>query len=90
MLLIWVIEVRPICVDFHEFKKVLFLLILYFGTFHIMSLDPALPFLSNTEVFLFPIVAVLAIYVLNFIGYPMGLGWNASRLVAHYYFDEWA
>jgi len=47
----------------------------------------ALPFLSNTEVFLFPIVAVLVIYVLNFVGYPMGLGWNASRLVAHFYFD---
>lgn len=47
----------------------------------------ALPFLSNTEVFLFPIVIVLSVYVLNFVGYPFGLGWNASRIVAHLYFE---
>jgi len=47
----------------------------------------ALPFLTNTEVFLFPIVLVLILYVLNFIGHPFGLGLNASRLMAHLYFD---
>ncbi|KAG7349802.1 UNC-50 family protein [Nitzschia inconspicua] len=47
----------------------------------------ALPFLSQTEVFLFPIAAVALVYVLNLVGYPFGLGWNASRLLAHLYFD---
>jgi len=47
----------------------------------------ALPFLSQTEVFLFPIAAIALVYVLNLIGYPFGLGWNASRLMAHLYFD---
>lgn len=47
----------------------------------------ALPFLSNTEVFLFPIVGICFIYILNFVGYPFGFGWNASRIVAHVYFD---
>merc|ERR1712157_335357 len=46
----------------------------------------ALPFLSNTEVFLFPIVAVFAIYFVNMIGFPFGIGFNASRLTAHIYF----
>ena len=43
----------------------------------------ALPFLSNSEVFLFPIVAVLVVYVFNFVGYPFGLGFNASRIIAY-------
>lgn len=47
----------------------------------------SLPFLQNTEYFLFPIVLVIAVYVLNFIGYPFGLGWNASRLMTFIYFD---
>jgi hypothetical protein len=47
----------------------------------------ALPFLSQTEVFLFPIAAIALVYVLNLIGYPFGLGWNASRIMAHIYFD---
>jgi hypothetical protein len=47
----------------------------------------ALPFLSQTEVFLFPIAAVALVYVLNLVGYPFGLGWNASRIMAHIYFD---
>lgn len=47
----------------------------------------ALPFLSNTEVFLFPIVGVLSLYLINLIGYPFGFGWNASRVVASFYFD---
>lgn len=47
----------------------------------------ALPFLSQTEVFLFPIAAIALVYVLNLIGYPFGLGWNASRIMAHLYFD---
>lgn len=47
----------------------------------------ALPFLCQTEVFLFPIAAIVLVYVLNLIGYPFGLGWNASRLLAHLYFD---
>jgi len=48
----------------------------------------ALPFLINTEVFLFPIAAIIAIYVFNFVGYPFGLGWNASRIVAYIYFED--
>lgn len=47
----------------------------------------ALPFLSQTEVFLFPIAAIALLYVLNILGYPLGFGWNASRLMAHLYFD---
>jgi hypothetical protein len=47
----------------------------------------ALPFLSQTEVFLFPIAAIGLVYVLNLIGYPFGLGWNASRIMTHLYFD---
>ncbi len=47
----------------------------------------ALPFLSQTEVFLFPIAAIALVYVLNLVGYPFGMGWNASRIMAHMYFD---
>eukprot|EP00934_Nitzschia_sp_Nitz4_P008347 Nitzschia sp. Nitz4//scaffold6_size259037//205874//206774//NITZ4_001109-RA/size259037-augustus-gene-0.303-mRNA-1//1//CDS//3329556998//8337//frame0 len=47
----------------------------------------ALPFLCQTEVFLFPIAAVAIVFALNLIGYPFGFGWNASRLFAHLYFD---
>lgn len=47
----------------------------------------ALPFLSNTEVFLFPIAIILVVYVFNFVGYPFGLGFNASRIVAYLYFE---
>lgn len=47
----------------------------------------ALPFLSNTEVFLFPIAGVVFIFVLNILGYPFGFGWNASRIMAHLYFE---
>jgi len=47
----------------------------------------ALPFLSQTEVFLFPVAAIALVYVLNLIGHPFGLGWNASRIMAHIYFD---
>jgi hypothetical protein len=46
-----------------------------------------LPFLSQTEVFLFPIAAIGLVYALNLVGYPFGLGWNASRIMAHIYFD---
>ena len=46
-----------------------------------------LPFLSQTEVFLFPVAAIGLVYVLNLIGHPFGLGWNASRIMAHIYFD---
>lgn len=48
----------------------------------------ALPFLSNTEVFLFPIAGVVAIYMFNYVGYPFGLGFNASRIVAYIYFES--
>ena len=44
--------------------------------------------LKNTEVFLVPIVFVVFIFVLNLIGYPFGLGWNASRIMAHLYFES--
>lgn len=55
-----------------------------------MNVTPiaALPFLSHTEVFLFPIVAILAIYVFNFVGYPFGVGFNASRIIAYIYFEN--
>lgn len=43
--------------------------------------------LKNTELFLIPMVLVVFIFVLNFIGYPFGLGWNASRIMAHLYFE---
>lgn len=46
----------------------------------------ALPFLSNTEVFLFPIAGILLVFVLNLVGYPFDMGWNASRLLATIYF----
>jgi hypothetical protein len=48
----------------------------------------ALPFLSNTEVYLFPIAAILLVYALNLIGYPFSFGWNASRLASIIYFDS--
>jgi len=47
----------------------------------------ALPFLSNTEIFLFPIAGVLFLFILNLVGYPFGFGWNASRIMAHLYFE---
>ena len=47
----------------------------------------ALPFLQQTEVFLFPIAAIALVYVVNLVGYPFGFGWNASRIMAHIYFD---
>jgi len=46
----------------------------------------ALPFLSSTEVFLLPIAVVVFLLILNFIGYPFGFGWNASRIFANLYF----
>jgi len=46
----------------------------------------ALPFLKNTEAFLYPIVAVMLLWGLNIFGYPFGLGLNASRVVAYLYF----
>ena len=46
-----------------------------------------LPFLSNTEVFLFPIAAVLLVFVIMLIGYPFNFGWNAARVMARFYFE---
>jgi UNC-50 family len=46
-----------------------------------------LPFLSNTEVFLFPIAAVLLVFVVMLIGYPFNFGWNAARVMARFYFE---
>lgn len=46
----------------------------------------SLPFLTNTEVFLFPVAAVVLVFILNLVGYPFGMGWNASRLFAQIYF----
>jgi hypothetical protein len=45
-----------------------------------------LPFLSNTEVFLFPIAAIVVLYVSMMVGYPLGFGWNAARVMARFYF----
>lgn len=46
----------------------------------------SLPFLSNTEVFLFPIAAVGLFLVVTLVGYPLGLGYNFSRIMARFYF----
>jgi UNC-50 family len=47
----------------------------------------ALPFLSNTEVFLFPIAAIVVVYAAMLIGYPLaGFGFNATRVMARLYF----
>ena len=46
----------------------------------------ALPFLSNTEVFLFPVAAIVVLYLTMLIGYPFGFGWNAARVMARFYF----
>jgi UNC-50 family len=46
----------------------------------------SLPFLSNTEVFLFPIAAVILLYAVMLFGYPFGFGWNAARVMARFYF----
>lgn len=46
----------------------------------------SLPFLSNTEVFLFPCAAIGVLFVAMMIGYPFGFGWNASRVMARFYF----
>lgn len=47
-----------------------------------------LPFLHRTEVFLVPVCGVVFIFLLNWIGYPFGFGWNASRIMAHLYFGD--
>jgi len=46
----------------------------------------SLPFLSNTEVFLFPIAAVCLFLLVTLVGYPLGLGYNAARVMARFYF----
>jgi UNC-50 family len=46
----------------------------------------ALPFLSHTEVFLFPITAIVVLYLTTLIGYPFGFGWNMTRVMARFYF----
>lgn len=46
----------------------------------------SLPFLSNTEVFLFPIAAVCLFLLITLVGYPLGLGYNAARVMARFYF----
>ncbi|CAB9521763.1 unc-50 homolog [Seminavis robusta] len=48
-----------------------------------------LPFLSNTEVFLFPIAAIVVVYVLNLILHPFGFSWNTSILMARFYFGSY-
>mmetsp|Transcript_10534 Transcript_10534/g.19663 ORF Transcript_10534/g.19663 Transcript_10534/m.19663 type:complete len:416 (+) Transcript_10534:119-1366(+) len=61
----------------------------FFGYFYVTHLGyRALPFLYNTEVFLFPLAVVVFVFVLNLIGYPLGFGWNASRIMAHLYFER--
>jgi len=45
-----------------------------------------LPFLQNTEVFLFPIAAFVLLFAVMVVGYPFGFGWNASRVMARFYF----
>lgn len=48
-----------------------------------------LPFLSNTEVFLFPIAAIAVVYVLNLVLHPLGFSWNTSILMARFYFGSY-
>lgn len=48
-----------------------------------------LPFLSNTEVFLFPIAAIAVVYILNLILHPFGFSWNTSILMARFYFGSY-
>jgi len=45
----------------------------------------ALPFLTNSEVFLYPIVVILLCFVLSLIGYPFGIVINFSRFFATLY-----
>jgi len=60
----------------------------FFYYFYVTHLGyRALPFLSNTEVFLFPLCAVVFVFLLNLVGWPFGFGWNASRIMAHIYFN---
>eukprot|EP00979_Chaetoceros_neogracilis_P001523 scaffold261_cov318-Chaetoceros_neogracile.AAC.9 len=54
--------------------------IAFFGYFYITHL-------GYREVFLFPLAIVLFIFILNLVGYPFGFGWNASRIMAHLYFE---
>jgi len=71
----------------HWLQNVYFSLTTYISTLiYIPAI--ALPFLSNTEVFLFPITAIMFIYMINLVGYPFGLGWNASRIIAYIYFEN--
>jgi UNC-50 family len=46
----------------------------------------ALPFLSHTEIFLFPITLIFIFYITMLIGYPLGFGWNMARFMARFYF----
>mmetsp|Transcript_11872 Transcript_11872/g.15580 ORF Transcript_11872/g.15580 Transcript_11872/m.15580 type:complete len:305 (-) Transcript_11872:50-964(-) len=46
----------------------------------------SLPFLGNTEVFLFPIAAIALVYVVSMVGYPFNFGFNAARVMARFYF----
>jgi hypothetical protein len=45
-----------------------------------------LPFLSNTEVFLFPIAAIVLLYTVMIVGHFFGFGWNAARVMTRFYF----
>lgn len=61
----------------------------FFYYFYVTHLGyRALPFLSNTEVFLFPLAAVVFVFLLNLVGWPFGFGWNASRIMANIYFEK--
>ena len=46
----------------------------------------ALPFLSHTEIFLFPMTIILLFYLIMIIGYPFGFGYNMTRVMARFYF----
>ena len=47
-----------------------------------------LQILHWTEVCLVPVCGVVFVFLLNWIGYPFGFGWNASRIMAHLYFGD--
>jgi UNC-50 family len=46
----------------------------------------SLPFLSNSEVFLFPIAAIVLLYVVMIVGHFFAFGWNAARVMTRFYF----
>mmetsp|Transcript_27513 Transcript_27513/g.43358 ORF Transcript_27513/g.43358 Transcript_27513/m.43358 type:complete len:263 (+) Transcript_27513:58-846(+) len=47
----------------------------------------ALPFLSNTEVYLYPAGVIILLYVISLLLGLVGVSCNMTRIVSHFYFD---